>query len=40
MLLQNNLKTDTHRAESYGHFIGLLKEVDGILDTVKKLPPQ
>ena len=37
MLLQNNLKTDTHRAERYAQFLGLLKKVDGVLDTV---PPQ
>jgi len=36
MLLQNNLQTDTHRAKSYGRFISLLKQVDGIL---KKVPP-
>jgi NTE family protein len=40
MLLQNNLETDTHRAESYGRFISLLKEVDRILEKVKKLPPK
>ena len=38
MLLQNNLKTDTHRADRYGRFISLLKEVDGILEKAKKLP--
>jgi NTE family protein len=40
MLLQNNLENDTHRAGSYGRFISLLKEVDRILEKVKKLPPQ
>lgn len=40
MLLQNNLETDTHRAGSYGRFISLLKEVDRILERVKKLPLQ
>ena len=40
MLLQNNLENDTHRAESYGRFISLLKEVYRILEKVKKLPPQ
>jgi NTE family protein len=28
MLLQNNLETDTHRAESYNRFINLLERVD------------
>jgi NTE family protein len=39
MLLQNNLKTDTHRAESYTRFIGLLKRVDEIMRTVPENPP-
>ena len=39
MLLQNNLETDTKRAERYGRFISLLKEVDGILQTVPPNPP-
>ena len=38
MLLQNNLETDTHRADRYGRFISLLKEVDRILEEAKKLP--
>jgi NTE family protein len=47
MLLQNNLATDTHRAARYTQFIGLLKEVNGILEQkeanrileeVRKLP--
>ena len=32
MLLQNNLQTDTHRAERYLQFISLLKEVNRILE--------
>jgi NTE family protein len=39
MLLQNNLKTDTRRAESYTRFISLLKNVNGILETVPENPP-
>jgi NTE family protein len=39
ILLQNNLETDIHRAESYRHFLGLLKEVDGILQKVPPNPP-
>ena len=39
ILLQNNLETDTHRAESYNRLIGLLKEVDGILQNVPPNPP-
>ena len=39
ILLQNNLATDTHRAESYTRFIGLLKRVDEIMRTVPENPP-
>ncbi len=35
MLMQNNLETDTHRAESYERFISLLKDVDKILEGEK-----
>ena len=38
MLLQNNLETDTKRAESYGRFISVLKKVRVILEKCKELP--
>jgi NTE family protein len=39
ILLQNNLETDTHRANRYGRFISLLTQVDEILQTVPPNPP-